>query len=178
VDEPETSYPHTPPRTPSEIEQAQRVVAERLARILERAEQPAPQGVHSIAVSASKPERMAAPPPSPETRSNGRAFIDDTETFHPGRDPAEIFAEAERNHKIVQSRAKRVGLFNGRIVTLMPWIFILVLSILGFTIGLVETFNAPAEGSLRSAPTILAVFGMLALMSVYYLITRSRTDEV
>jgi len=39
ADEAETeTYSHTPPRTPDEIEQAQRVVAERLARILDRAE--------------------------------------------------------------------------------------------------------------------------------------------
>lgn len=181
-DEPEAAYPHTPPRTASEIEQAQRVVAERLARILERAEhsadQQSAQAVRAFAASAPRSDYVA-PHPAPETRGNGRALIDDTETFNPGRDPAEIFAEAERNAKIVQGRAQRVGLFNGRIITLLPWIFIFVLSVLGLSIGLVETFGATSsEGALRSAPTILAVFGMLVLMSLYYLITRARADEV
>jgi lysozyme len=178
-DEPEVSHPHTPPRTATEIEQAQRIVAERLARILERAErsvehQPASQ---SARAAAAAPVR-AATTPAPEPKSNGRAFIDDTETFNPGRDPAEIFAEAERNAKIVDVRVKRIGLFNGRVIALLPWVFIFVLSVLGFSIGLVETLGASAaEGALRSAPTILAVFGMLVLMSLYYLITRARADE-
>jgi len=184
ADEAETeTYSHTPPRTPDEIEQAQRVVAERLARILDRAERsvderqpPRPAAQPARAVTP-KPERVVRATPA-ETRSS-RAFIDDTETFNPGRDPAALFAEAERNAKIVSRRALNMGIFNGRTAVLLPWIFILVLSLVGFGIGLVDTFGDTDVGSIgiQGASTVLAVFGMMILMSVYFIITRASSDS-
>jgi lysozyme len=183
-DEAETeTYPHTPPRTPGEIEQAQRVVAERLARILDRAErsaeerQPPRPAAQPARAAAAKPERIVREMPA-ENRSS-RAFIDDTETFNPGRDPAALFAEAERNAKIVSRRALNMGIFNGRTAVLLPWIFILVLSLVGFGIGLVDTFGDTDVGSIgiQGASTVLAVFGMMILMSVYFIVTRASSDS-
>ncbi len=172
------TYSHKPPRTPGEIEQAQRVVAERLARILERAErsvEPTAQAqpARTVAAAAPKPERMARETPA------RRVAIDDTETFDPGRDPAEIFAEAERKAKIVASRAQRMGVFNARLAVVLPWVLILLLSMVGFGIGLVDTFRTSAMdgGIMRGASTVLAVFGMMMLMSVYFIITRASSES-
>lgn len=213
---------HTPPRTASEIEDARRAVAERIARILERAEraiaeqqpaavragpapEPSPQPgldpvqafVQSIAEPAARSTRQSASKAPPIVlegmpgfkgsaasrilyRANGRAFIDDTETFDPGRDPAAIFAEAEREEKVVNGRAQRLGVISGNLVDLAPWIVLLVLSLLGLGIGLVDTFNDSAERavvSVRGATTVLAVFGMLLVMSIYFLVTRGRDSD-
>jgi len=182
--EPETQ-PHSPPRTAEEIEQAHRSVAERIARILERAEQSIAdeQAAQPGAQSPVQPLKSATSKPA-EARAtlgpNGRPLIDDTETFDPGRDPAALFAEGEHNAKIVNGRAKSLGLLNTRLVALAPWIFILVLSVLGFGIGLVNTFSDAAAGNggaMRSASTILAMFGMMMLMSLYFIVTRSTDSD-
>jgi hypothetical protein len=117
-----------------------------------------------------------APPPPAATRgvsTNGRALIDDTETYDPGRDPAELFAEAERNARIVNDRTQRLGLINGHTAALAPWIAVLVLSALGLTIAVVEGIKAGVGGWI---PTGIAVSGMLSAMSVYFMITRSREN--
>ena len=202
---------HTPPRTASEIEGARRAVAERIARILERAEraiaeqQPAAREsaldpvqafVQSIAEPTAQSTRQSASKTPPIAlgmpgfkgpaasrilyRANGRAFIDDTETFDPGRDPATIFAEAERDAKVVNGRAQRLGVISGNMADLAPWIVLLVLSLLGLGIGLVDTFNVSAERAVvgvRGATTVLAVFGMLLVMSIYFLVTRGRDSD-
>ena len=111
-------------------------------------------------------------------RSNGRAFIDDTETFDPGLDPVVMFTKAEQEAKIVNGRAQRLGVLSGKMVNLAPWIVILVLSVLGVVIGLVDTFREPASiDSVGGASTVLAVFGMLLVMSIYFLFTRGRDGD-
>jgi len=185
-DEEEDFRPHTPPRTKGEIEQAQRLVAERLARILERAERSvaeekpraAPPPAPAIVAAAIKAERSVQETPA-QQRANGRALIDDTEMFNPGRDPASMFAEAERNAQIVNGRAQHMGLINTRLITLLPWVLIFILSALGFGIGAVDTFGAPGvdNSGAGSASTVLAVFGMLVLMSVYFLVTRASSES-
>jgi GH24 family phage-related lysozyme (muramidase) len=172
--EPETE-PHVPPRTAEEIEKAHRSVADRIARILERAEQ-------SIAEEqAARPSSKSAGSKTVETQGakgpNGRPLIDDTETFDPGRDPAALFAEAERNARIVNGRAKSLGLLSTRLVALAPWIFILILSLLGFGIGVANALGSGDGVVMRSAATVLAMFGMMMLMSVYFIITRSTDSE-
>jgi lysozyme len=124
-------------------------------------------------------EPRIKPAQSSAASSNGRKLIDDTETFDPGRDPAQMFAEAEHKAKVVNGRSKNLGLINGRWAMLWPWAFILVLSLVGFSIGLVDTFgNATAVNApVRSAATVLAVFGMMMVMSLYYIITRAGDSE-
>jgi len=78
-----------------------------------------------------------------------RALIDDLEIVEPGRDPSHLFAEAERKAKVVNGHAKRVGPISGRVMILAPWIFVLVLSLLGFGIGAVEAMKG--EGLERPA---------------------------
>ncbi|MDP3737035.1 MAG: glycoside hydrolase family protein [Hyphomonadaceae bacterium] len=213
--EPEAEQPvHTPPRTASEIEAARRAVADRIARILERAEraiaeeqpatahaEPEADPVKAFVQSIADLIPQAAVQPAPKApqivlegmpdfdgpatprhtpRPNGRALIDDTETFDPGRDPAAMFAEAEVKAKIVNGRAQRLGILSGRMVNIAPWIVILVLSVLGVTIGLVDTFKEAADvsdASVRGATAVLAVFGMLLVMSVYFLVTRGRDSD-
>jgi hypothetical protein len=117
--------------------------------------------------------------PKPHTaldgQPNGRKIIDDTDTFDPGRDPADMFAEAERNAKVVNDRSQRLGFFNGRFVNLAPWLAILVLSLLGFSIGLVDAIQQ--TGVAPGASTILAVFGMLVVMSAYFILTRATEKD-
>jgi hypothetical protein len=60
---------------------------------------------------------------------------------------------------------------------LLPWIFILVLSLLGFGIGLVDIFPGEPDTTARGAPATLAVFGMLLLMSVYFIVTRASESD-
>jgi lysozyme len=124
-------------------------------------------------------EPRIKPVQSSSASSNGRKLIDDTETFDPGRDPAQLFVEAEQKAKVVNGRSKNLGLINGRWAMLWPWAFILVLSLVGFGIGLVDTFgNATViNGPVRSAATVLAVFGMMLVMSLYYIITRAGERE-
>jgi lysozyme len=189
-----------------DIERARLEVAERVARILARAEgaiaeqqaaearaaarpaspppAPTPRAAPAARPAPPKVEReipedlpdFDAPPPPAATRgvsTNGRALIDDTETYDPGRDPAELFAEAERNARIVNDRTQRLGLINGHTAALAPWIAVLVLSALGLTIAVVEGIKAGVGGWI---PTGIAVSGMLSAMSVYFMITRSREN--
>ncbi len=190
---PETQRP-APPRTADDIEQARRVVAERVARIIERTEKTISdqQAAESKPV-ASAPQRPAQPqvleglpdfdkPAERVSATRPRPVIDDTEVFDPGRDPAEIFAEAERKAKVVNGRSKRIGPISGRWTELAPWIFVLILSIVGFGVGLVDTVketDQPDSNIPRAAGTVLAVFGMMLLMSLYFIFwTRKSDDEI
>jgi hypothetical protein len=112
-----------------------------------------------------------APPPRKPAGNNGRTLIDDTEMFDPGRDPAELFAEGERNAKIVSDRSQRMGPLNGNMVVLAPWIVVLTLSILGLAIGVVEGVKVGMEGWV---PTVIALSGMLTAMSIYFMVTRGK----
>lgn len=109
-----------------------------------------------------------------------RALIDDTEIVETGHDPAKLFAEAERKARVVNGHAKRVGPISGRVLVMAPWIFVLVLSILGFGIGAVEATKMTSgleSGEPRLAGTILAVFGIMMVMSVYYIFWKRHSDE-
>ena len=100
-----------------------------------------------------------------------RKLIDDTETFDPGRKPEDIFAEAERKAKVVNGQARRVGAVSGRLIMHAPWMIVLILSVLGFAIGAVEAFRGSGleTGAPKVAAMILAVFGVMMVMSVYFL---------
>ncbi len=111
--------------------------------------------------------------------ARNRALIDDLEIVDTGRDPSHLFAEAERKAKVVNGHAKRVGPISGRLMMLAPWIFVLVLSLLGFGVGAVEAMKTEGleGGSQRLAGTILAVFGIMMVMSVYYIFWKRHSDE-
>ena len=180
------------PKTAEDIDRARRVVAERVARILERAEKEI-DTQESAAAPQSKP--VSAKQSEPEVReglpdfdqpaermatARARPVIDDTEIIDPGRDPAELFAEAERKAKYVNGAAKRIGPISGRLAMQAPWIIVLVLSVLGLIIGAVDTFkiSAPLDASIpRAAATLLAVFGVMLLMSVYFLFWNRSSDD-
>ena len=71
------------------------------------------------------------------------------------------------------------GPISGRVLMLAPWIFVLVLSVLGFGIGAVEAFKGGGleAGAPRLAGTILAVFGVMMVMSVYFIFWKRTSDE-
>lgn len=116
---------------------------------------------------------------------NGKTFIDDTEMFDPGRDASSIFEEAVRKEKIVNGTiGKGAGVLpplNGRMSRFLPWIAILILSGLGLAVGVAEALRAPdpnnAVVTLQGASTVFAVFGLLLVMSVYFLATRARDRD-
>lgn len=184
---PEAASPKT--ETPSVTAPAQPVTAEGLARdarvmasrvtsILNVAQKKidAHEQVREGLPDFDKPAESAKPPTAPRDR----ALIDDTEIVDTGRDPAKLFAEAERKAKVVNGHAKRVGPISGRVLVMAPWVFVLVLSMLGFGIGAVEAMK-PAAGLESDAPrlagTILAVFGIMMVMSVYYIFWKRHSDE-
>lgn len=189
-----------PPPSAEEIARASRVMAERVSHILngvqkkietaEATQRPAPPRTAPVEPAPTRPMvadvREGLPDfdqPS-ERLEAGAAFrsrrlIDDTEIVELDRDPAEAFAEAERKAKLVNGHAKRVGPLSGRVLVLAPWIIVLILSVLGFIIGAVDTFK---EGGLntgvpRLAGTILAVFGVMMVMSLYFIFWKRQTDE-
>ena len=180
------------------LARASRTMAERVSRILSAAQQKIDTHEATSAETQAPPvaEKPAARPAQPEVREGlpdfdgpservapagdrSRRLIDDTEVVEPGRDPASLFAEAERKAKVVNGHARRVGLISGRLLAQAPWIVVLVLSALGFVIGVVDTFkdNGVEAGVPRLAGTILAVFGVMTLMSLYYLFLKRTSDE-
>ena len=179
-----------PPVTAEDLARASRTVAERVSNILTGLQKkidsheassasttgPAPQRV----VREGLPDFNA---PAEKVRAadivRDRALIDDLEIVEPGRDPSHLFAEAERKAKVVNGHAKRVGPISGRVMVLAPWIFVLVLSLLGFGIGAVEAMKTEGleAGSQRMAGTVLAVFGIMMVMSVYYIFWKRHSDE-
>lgn len=180
--------------TAERIDRASRTMAERVARILSAAEQkiekheatPAEEPKPVVAKTVQTDVREGLPDfdmPSeriaPAAANRLRNLIDDMEVVEPGKDPASLFAEAERKAKLVNGHARRVGVISGRLLAQMPWIVVLVLSLLGFVIGAVDTFkDGGAEtGGPRFAATILAVFGVMTLMSLYYLFWKRTSDE-
>jgi GH24 family phage-related lysozyme (muramidase) len=180
VEEFEAARP-PPPRSAAEIDDVRRAVASRISKILERTER-AIEGQEPVTyASAEQISEPSTPPRSfavasthmPHQEENGRnrPLIDDTETFDPGEDPAVMFTNGERDAEKVNHRAQNLGLLNGRFADLAPWIAILILSLLGFSIGLVDAIKN--TGIAAGASTILAVFGMLSVMSAYFLVTRA-----
>ncbi|HEX5007245.1 MAG TPA: lysozyme [Hyphomonadaceae bacterium] len=168
-----------PPRSAEEIDEVRRAVATRISKILERTEraieeeQPTLPGDQIAEPSMPARSVAVASPHMAHVEDNGRErpLIDDTETFDPGEDPAVLFANGERDAEKTNHRARNLGIFNGRFTNIAPWIAILVLSLLGFSIGVVDAIQN--TGIAAGASTLLAVFGMLSVMSAYFIVTRA-----
>ena len=192
-------------KTPDELERAGRVIAERVRSILKRAEATLDARVelHPTVQTVTEPSE----PPRTETQARhadnenvregmpdfdapaermsaadterARRLIDDTETFEPGRKPEDIFAEAERKARLVNGQARRVGPLSGRLIMNAPWIIVLVLSVVGFAIGAVEAFTGPAHDAdaPKAASMVLAVFGVMLVMSLYFLFWNRQTRD-
>ncbi len=176
-------------KSAEDIEYASRSMAERVARILVRTEQEIvrQEGAdRPIAPSAVQQKfeadvREGLPDfDRPAEAFQKRPVIDDTEVIDPGVDPAKLFAEGERKAKIVNGNARRIGPLSGRLAYQAPWIIVLVLSVLGVIIGAVDSFKTPVglEASApRAAATVLAVFGVMMVMSVYFIFWNRTSDE-
>lgn len=170
------------PTTPDE---AARVVAARLAKILARTE----VHVENLeAAEAAQPKAEPVPPP-PSIKAQAsvepgvspprpRIFIDDTEIYETGRDPAELFAEIEAKDAETQREFRPLQL-KVNFQLLGPWLAVMALSIVGFAIGLIETVqNADAPGgALAGALTVCAVFGLMLVMSLYFIVARTLDPE-
>jgi GH24 family phage-related lysozyme (muramidase) len=173
-----------PPRSAEEIDDVRRAVAARISRILERTEraieeeQPPLPGDQVAEPTTPARSVAVASPHMAHHDGNGRdrPLIDDTETFDPGEDPATMFENGERDSAKVNHRAKHLGILNGRFADLAPWIAILVLSLLGFSIGVVDAIQN--TGIAAGASTILAVFGMLSVMSAYFIVSRAIERDI
>jgi len=185
------------PMTAEELARASRTVAERVSRILNGV-----QKKIDTVESVQQPSSVTPPNPVPraasqvreglpnfdlpgermqrEAEARARELIDDTEVVELDRDPAEAFAEAERKAKLVNGHAKRVGPISGRVLVMAPWIVVLVLSVLGFLIGAVGAFRGEGlpMGGPRLAGTVLAVFGVMMVMSLYFIFWKRSSDEV
>ena len=192
--------PTPPPATPmsaEELARASRTVAERVSRILNGVQKKI-DTVESVTQAASvAPPKSAPRHAAPvvreglpdfdlpgerlqrEAEARARKLIDDTEVVELDRDPAEAFAEAERRAKMVNGHARRVGPISGRVLVMAPWIIVLALSVLGFLIGAVDAFKGGglSTGVPRLAGTVLAVFGVMMVMSVYFLFWKRASDE-
>lgn len=185
---PEAEEPEPAPQEPvtaEDLARASRTVAERVSNILTGVQ----KKIDSHEASAAPQQRVvreglpdfnapAEKAPANDTARN-RALIDDLEIVEPGRDPSHLFAEAERKAKVVNGHSRRVGPISGRVMVLAPWIFVLVLSLVGFGIGAVEAMKSEGlqAGSQRLAGTVLAVFGIMMVMSVYYIFWKRHSDE-
>jgi len=205
-DAPEADMPRTetiapePPVTAEDLARASRTVAERVSNILNGLQKKI-DSHEASSTSQAEAKPAFTPPPERVVReglpdfnapaekvsaadmarnaARERALIDDLEIVEPGREPSDLFAEAERKAKVVNGHAKRVGPISGRVMILAPWIFVLVLSLLGFGIGAVEAMKGEGlePGAPRLAGTILAVFGIMMVMSVYYIFWKRHSDE-
>lgn len=186
VERSEPEIEAAPAITAEGLARASRTMAERVSRILSGVEQKIEK--HEAApAEAPKPDVREGLPdfdqPSeriaPAAANRSRSLIDDMEVVEPGKDPASLFAEAERKAKVVNGHSRRVGVISGRLLTQLPWIVVLILSVLGFIIGAVDTFKDSGleTETPRFAATILAVFGVMTLMSLYYLFWKRASDE-
>lgn len=203
---PRASARHEPsdeaaPMTAEQLAAASRTMAERVSRILSGVQtrieaqeaatqapstQPAAQATRPVKSAAATREVREGLPDfdlpseaSAADESRSRRLIDDTEIVEPGRDPSQLFAEAEHKAKVVNGQSRRVGPISGRLLALAPWIVVLALSVLGFVIGAVDTFkdNGIDAGIPRLAATLMAVFGIMTLMSLYYLFGKRTSDD-
>jgi lysozyme len=178
-------------------EEASKVVAARIARILKRAEQSVEEHAAAGAVTSVQLKSAKAAPVAQEVieelpdfdapvepRANAarpRIFIDDTEVFDPGREPADLFTEGEAKERASDSFASPANLFSPRVIRVAPWIAILILSVLGLAIGMVDSFRSvgieAANRGIGAASTVLAVSGLMLIMSIYFIITRTADPE-
>lgn len=169
---------------PASPDEASRVVAERIARILKRAEQPVSgaAGAPTAATEAADGIPGFAPPTSAAIDApRPRIFIDDTEVFDPGRDPAVLFADGEAREREVNGFSSPINAVHPRLLRMAPWMAILVLSLLGLVIGIVDSFRGVGFDGGASGPdgsaTVLAVSGLLLIMSIYFIVTRTPDHE-
>ena len=74
-----------------------------------------------------------------------------------------------------------VNAINPRVVRVAPWIAILVLSVLGLAIGMVDSLRSvaiePVGHGVGAASMVLAVSGLMLIMSIYFIITRTADPE-
>lgn len=175
----------SPSATP---EEASRTVAARIARILERADKAAiPAAVPEEGRPAADARAQGEAPKSViedlpdfsteasgESARNGRKLIDDTERFDPGRAPEELFTNGLQVEKVVNGRARKLGLMDNRTLKLAPFVAFLILSVIGLAIGLVEVFRDDTR-SISGASTVVAVFGLLTVMGIYF-VAANATD--
>lgn len=195
----ETEAPVTAAMTAEDLARASRTMAERVSNILnglqkkiDSHEATTAQQPEAAANARTAPQRpvvdvreglpdfdQPAEKARAEAAARDRALIDDLEIVEPGRDPAHLFAEAERKAKVVNGHSRRVGPISGRVLVMAPWIVVLVLSALGFGIGAVEAAKDGGieSGAPRLAGTILAVFGVMMVMSLYYIFVKRPSDE-
>jgi lysozyme len=185
--EPEPEEHHA--RSAEDVDHASRTMAERVARILERTEREIAN--RETAAPKAEPARAAEPdvrdglpdfdqPVERPAAARKRPVIDDTEVIDPGVDPARLFADGERKAKIVNGNSRRLGPLSGRLAHQAPWIIVLVLSVLGVIIGAVDSFKTASgldAAAPRAAATVLAVFGVMMVMSLYFIFWKRTSDE-
>jgi lysozyme len=184
------------PMTAEELAHASRTVAERVSRILHGVQKKIDTAEFVQKSTPVGPERPAPRTAADHVReglpdfdlpgermqrdaeAHARKLIDDTEVVELDRDPAEAFAEAERKAKLVNGQAKRVGPISGGVLVMAPWIVVLALSVLGFLIGAVDAFKDDGleMGVPRLAGTLLAVFGVMMVMSLYFIFWKRSSD--
>ena len=148
-------------------------------------EEPGPGRLNVQAPRDKGPVREGLPdfdaPPEPPLSAVRRALIDDTETFNPGRRPEELFAEAERQAQIVNARTRRLGPLNGLTLMNTPWIMLLFLSVLG-CVGVIAALSGALPAAAvnpQLAGAGLAVFGLMLVMSLYFIVFSSdQRDQV
>ncbi len=175
-------------------EEASRTVAARIARILERADTAAATAPAAVKPAADEaPREIAAQTIIDElpdfatdaarTRvggeaheTNGRKLIDDTERFDPGRDPQELFTDGLHAEREVNGRVRKLGVMDNRALRIAPFVAFLILSIIGLAIGLVEVFKDDTR-SISGASTVVAVFGLLTVMGIYFVAANSSDSE-
>jgi len=106
---------------------------------------------------------------------NGRKLIDDTERFDPGRDPQDLFTDGLEAERVVNGRARKLGVMDNRALRIAPFVAFLILAIVGLAIGLVEVFREDSR-SISGASTVVAVFGLLTVMGIYF-VAANATDR-
>lgn len=179
--------------TAEQIAHAGLSVAERVAKILTGVEQKLQSHeAKSASEAAVKPQPAVRadvreglpdfdlPPERYQAEAQARPLIDDLEIVAPETDPVVLFKNGERKAKVVNGHARRVGPVSGRLLMLAPWVVVLALSVIGVVIGAVEAFRTDGaqNGAARLAGTVLAVFGVMMVMSLYFIFWKRTSDDV
>lgn len=128
-------------------------------------------------VESSVAKAGAGSPPRP------RIYIDDTEVYEPGRDPDDLFAEAEAKDREVSERFAQKpaaakaesGDQRSWALSLAPWAAMVLVSIIGLGAAAYASItNTGAVATPQPDPSIwMAVFGVMLLGSVYFLAVRA-----
>jgi GH24 family phage-related lysozyme (muramidase) len=179
------------------IEEASRIAAERIARILARSDVPPtmageparPNGRQSghqaeapkpaAQTVKAAPQARAIPDDLPDFNApkmdmgKARIIIDDTEEYDPGFDPRTLLntspVTGRRDSPRVAVATERPD--GGRMSAAAPWIATLVMSAPLFGVGVVDLMQGPGEHPW--APMMTSAFGLLVLASLYYIATRA-----